>query len=657
MLIVTSVSRAVGAYYLDGRDTGRWTRPAADLLQLHGAPDPLELNRVLGGCDPRTGRYLPAFRPSRRRAGWDLMFSAPKSVSLLFAGSAPSDAAAIRAAHHRAVGGVVGHVQAGLLMTRGARAGRPEPAEGLIGAAFDHSVNAAGEPHVHTHVLVANLSRAGGRWGSIDSSPWFVDRRALGALYQLGLRHHLAEQGWSLDWRLRPDGLADLADVNRADIRAASTQSTLVARSGRYAARASARPSGPPVAAQRAAIRSTDGAAPRSDSGRGHPAGLDQADAALERMVELRLSTRRSDFRRSDVIVVLAATHGPGAPAADSVAWAEGFCGRHPALPSPTAQPRWTTESALELDREVVRSLAVRVSGERSTAPPGNGAAPPAAVAADLLNAPARGFRLLGAPPGRSDLLAQAEVLAGCRSGWEAQGRTVAVASPTRDGAMRWGVLTGIPAYTADRRPDVLVVDQADRRTASELLRLAGRAPGLLIFVEGGTMPRLTNPACHGLAEAASLGGRRLLPEISAWSARARPGGRVADHGRAAAEELLARWEADGRQALLAGLGIEEVRALNRAVVGEPRPAIGWDRFRVGDRVVVLRAVSALPPCGTFGTVADAPRRGRGGSGRSIRIEWSEGRASAVSDGHDLAHIGFPATRSPPRWRPGTTGP
>ena len=63
------------------------------------------------------------------------------------------------------------------------------PAKGLIGAAFRHRTSRAGDPQLHTHVLVANLALGeDGRWSAIDSRCLFRHARTAGFVYQAHLR-------------------------------------------------------------------------------------------------------------------------------------------------------------------------------------------------------------------------------------------------------------------------------------------------------------------------------------------------------------------------------------------------------------------------------------------------------------------------------------
>jgi conjugative relaxase-like TrwC/TraI family protein len=618
MLIVLSAGPAVVPYFLDGRHPGRWTDGAASLFGLAGAVDGTELRRLLEGRDPHDGRYLPAVRPHRRRGGWDLVFGAPKSVSLLSTADGPG----ARTAHAAAVAAVLGHIESRLAAGSATRI----PCEGLVGACFEHTTNAAGEPHLHTHVLVANLSRAAGEWRPVRSGDWFVGRSALAALYQMHLRHSLAATLGPGGWRLRPDGMADLADVPREVVRATSTQAQSVAAAGRYAARRTAVP-----ADWRARLSAAGLAPPRfpTAAGAGGAAPDDLADPSVRRAVEVRLSARRSDFRMEDVITALCASCPAGAPVGEAVRWAEEFCAASPPVPSPTAGRRWATASALRNDSELLAELG---------GGPG-GATPAPTRPADAVAAVCRATRVafVGAPPGRCDLLAQAELLHRCRTEWDREGRRVAVDTPDGRSALRWALLSGLPAHRRGEQVDVLVVDQADRRPTAELAALARDRSRLVVFVEGGTLPRLSNPASHGLMAAADRWGRVTSPPFQPWEA-AVAGDTGTAPGRRAAARVLDEYLRSPAGTLLVGLGPEEVGALNQAIVGPGRDPSGPGRFAPGDPVIVLRGGSSLPAYGRLGVVRGAP--GRRGS-PELCVEWEDGSRTATADRRVMGRIGL----------------
>ena len=81
-----------GGYYLgDGEPAGRWWGRAAPLLGLDGTVDDQAFLGVMAGVDPRTGRDLGRRFGEGSVRGYDATFSAPKSVSLLFAFADPEE--------------------------------------------------------------------------------------------------------------------------------------------------------------------------------------------------------------------------------------------------------------------------------------------------------------------------------------------------------------------------------------------------------------------------------------------------------------------------------------------------------------------------------------------------------------------------------------
>jgi conjugative relaxase-like TrwC/TraI family protein len=697
VLIVYPVGPAAAAYYFQGQGAGRWVGRGAECLGMSGSVQRRQLSALLRGCDPGDRRFLPAWKPARRRSGWDLTLGAPKSLSLLGA-LAEGAGDAVAAAHGAAVDKTVVHFERRLLRLR--RSGAPGgvvPSDGVVAAAFDHRVNASGEPHLHTHLLLMNLGRsADGTWSAIDPG-WWTQRRSLAAVYQLGLRHQLAAAGLRLDWRTREDGLADLADVPRAAVRSASSRSrAAVAARAAYAdpgggrragiraiATARTRISAPAQPWEARATASGFGSAEASRvavSGRART-GLECRnsrsdgeflDAGLGKAVTARLASQRSSFRYSDVLVALAACLPAGAEASAAAEWADRFCAAAIPLPARTGSvARWTTELARAADRHLVHEI---LGQDRPGAHPG--------AAADLLRcaldrnptlsgearAAVRGLldgcglaSILAAPAGRSNLLAQSVVLEAAASAWRAAGLQVAVATSAPDGPRRWQVLTGIESRRAGSRPDVIVVDHADRRATPELLAILSdlRRATRVVLVEGGTCPRLSWMHSDGLRFLGDRLGRLDPGPVPSWT----PGLEVADRatvlcrggtgppvaagtGVAAACGLIARWAeewAPDSPPVLVGLGYAEADGLNQAARGVrvrrgeifgPALTCGGRQLQAGDRVFPLRRVARdLSGRGVL-TVAEVD------AARGKVTVCGEGRATTLGR-TEAAHLGY----------------
>jgi conjugative relaxase-like TrwC/TraI family protein len=141
--------------------------------------------RAMDGCDPRTWERLRPEHGRTKVAAFDLTFSAPKSVSVLFAIADEVLSAALLEAHERAVAAAFGYVEREACFTRRGRNGvRRVRGDGFVAAAYRHRLSRAGDPQLHTHVVVANMTRAEGRWTSLEAHSLYEHKSAAGALYR-----------------------------------------------------------------------------------------------------------------------------------------------------------------------------------------------------------------------------------------------------------------------------------------------------------------------------------------------------------------------------------------------------------------------------------------------------------------------------------------
>ena len=102
--VVDSVAEGMEDYYLGAREArGEWIGSAARQLGLCGAVEAEELRRTLAGLNAIDGSPLRDVASRVRLAGFDLTFSAPKSVSVLFGLGDDEPRARVRDAHDVAV--------------------------------------------------------------------------------------------------------------------------------------------------------------------------------------------------------------------------------------------------------------------------------------------------------------------------------------------------------------------------------------------------------------------------------------------------------------------------------------------------------------------------------------------------------------------------
>ncbi len=160
-------------------------------------------------------------------SGYDLVFSCPKSVSLLHA---LADDERVRReiseAHEGAWQAALAYLEREACVVRRGKGGQVrERGEGFIAAAFRHRTSRAQDPHLHTHVIVANMTRTyDGEWRALDGEAILKTYRlAAGYLYESQLRHELAQR-LGLEWTEPVKGMAELERVPEEAIRAFSTR-------------------------------------------------------------------------------------------------------------------------------------------------------------------------------------------------------------------------------------------------------------------------------------------------------------------------------------------------------------------------------------------------------------------------------------------------
>lgn len=187
-----------------------------------------ELGALLDGFDPRTGEAIATNAGPSHKPGWDATFSAPKSVSAVWAAADHETRQAISAAQQRAVQQAVKFIETNAVYTRHGHAGaqRERWVGGVVAATFEHSTNRNQDPQLHTHCLIANVHPSG-RGLDFDLS-W---KMAAGAAYRAELASELTRLGYQVErdgnsFKLAgvPDGLESAWSSRRAEIEAALSE-------------------------------------------------------------------------------------------------------------------------------------------------------------------------------------------------------------------------------------------------------------------------------------------------------------------------------------------------------------------------------------------------------------------------------------------------
>src|SRR5215213_4004772 len=254
-----SVADGLDDYYAGrGESPGVWVGRGAQELELEGLVHDGELGRLIRGIHPHTGDQLRSHPKARRItveridpltderrvetrklapvAGFDLVFSPPKSVSLLHALGGEDTRRAVNEAHLSAWQAALAYLEDEACVTRrGAQGVKREHAPGFVAAAYQHRTSRAQDPHLHTHVIVANVAQSpsDGKWRTLDGEPILKSYRlAAGYLYQAQLRAELTRT-LGVEWGEPHKGMAEVRHVPREVIREFSTRrAQVVERAG-----------------------------------------------------------------------------------------------------------------------------------------------------------------------------------------------------------------------------------------------------------------------------------------------------------------------------------------------------------------------------------------------------------------------------------------
>ncbi|MFE9322647.1 MobF family relaxase [Nocardia sp. NPDC052278] len=128
-------------------------------------------------------------------AGFDITFSPVKSVSALWALAPRTVAEKVELAHQRAIHDALGWLEQHAIFTRLGRNGvRQVDVDGLVAACFTHRDSRAGDPDLHTHVLIANRVRTlDGKWRTLDGTALYRAVVTVSEIYNTRLEHHLED--------------------------------------------------------------------------------------------------------------------------------------------------------------------------------------------------------------------------------------------------------------------------------------------------------------------------------------------------------------------------------------------------------------------------------------------------------------------------------
>ncbi len=160
--------------YYTAEKPGVWLdTKASKALGLSGQIEDQDWHRIVRGQDPRTGEQLvQAGVNGKHRAGTDLTFSAPKSLSVAALIGGRED---LIEAHRKAVDSVLQYIGQHGVQIRRMQNGKSEfiKTGNLLVAEFEHGLSREKDCQLHTHAVVLNITKHGKGWKAVSNETFF----------------------------------------------------------------------------------------------------------------------------------------------------------------------------------------------------------------------------------------------------------------------------------------------------------------------------------------------------------------------------------------------------------------------------------------------------------------------------------------------------
>lgn len=196
---------------------GRWGRGCEKIGIDTSKPVQNELLKiVMTGHHPSGEKMLQNAGTADMRIGMDLTFSAPKSVSVLWANASPRLREQISKAQADAVAEAMRYLKDRVETRTGKNGEHREKPAALIFATFEHCDTREKDPNLHTHTVLSNaVIREDGKTSAIDQKGIYDHKLATGTTYRAHLAQQLRGMGFKLEADKDNEGIFQVAGIDK----------------------------------------------------------------------------------------------------------------------------------------------------------------------------------------------------------------------------------------------------------------------------------------------------------------------------------------------------------------------------------------------------------------------------------------------------------
>lgn len=153
------------------------------------------------------------------RVGYELTFSAPKSLSTVFALADQDEREKILDVQRRAVERAFGYIESKVETRRDQGGKTVIPVDGLIVSFHQHLSSRNLDPQIHTHALAYAVAKGvDGKWGTYDSYEIFAHRKAADEIYKNELAAGLKALGYKIEQHVEVNALGEKTGVRTWEI-------------------------------------------------------------------------------------------------------------------------------------------------------------------------------------------------------------------------------------------------------------------------------------------------------------------------------------------------------------------------------------------------------------------------------------------------------
>ena len=180
-------------------ENSRWFGRGAEVLGLKNGITASSYKNAYEGVDGHGLSLRRKLKSRNSRAGRDLTFSAPKSVSILALVLVSKQTLN---AHNQAVDRALDYIEQNCIHTRIGKGGSSlQQTYNMVAAIFQHYDSRNLDPNLHSHCVIFNHTQGSdGKWRAMDNRELYQQRITVGLIYHHELAQQLLELGYSVNW-------------------------------------------------------------------------------------------------------------------------------------------------------------------------------------------------------------------------------------------------------------------------------------------------------------------------------------------------------------------------------------------------------------------------------------------------------------------------